>query len=281
MVEPNLRKQIIEYWNNEGFCSFDSSTSRGNVYISSCNNFIESKLLENLLIMRNKEKKASVSNGIDIGAGLGRFTVILARNLKSVHALEPANNLYHKLIVNCLDFSNVEVFNTDFESFDIEKDYNVVVVSGLLYLYPAHDVHKFFKKLLNYLEDDGVIIIRDFISKSGEKTVSSVYIKDSFCYYRDVHYWDNIAKSFGLELIEVFQSKPSYPFKSFQSIYDRLGRIFNTDIVKKILYKDIKRKKEKGIIDFSNGIQTVFIVMRKMPIVILYFIFQYYEPGVL
>jgi SAM-dependent methyltransferase len=264
MVEPDLRKKIIEYWNKAGLCSFDSSTSHNDPFIASCNNFIESKLLEDLLKRKKKEIKAKVSKGIDIGAGLGRFTIILARNLEYVDALEPAKNLYYKLIHNCSNFSNVEPFNTDFESFNSKKDYNIAIVSGVLYLYPSYDIHKLFNKLLNHLENDGVIIIRDFISKNGEKKISSSYIEGNFCYYRDVHYWDSIAKSFGLELIQVFQSTPSYPFKGFRWLISRSARIFNVDFVKKVLYNNVKHKKDKGIIDFSSGIQTVFMVMRKI-----------------
>jgi len=33
--------------------------------------------------------------------------------------------------------------------------------------------------------------------------------------------------------------------------------------VKKVLLRTVKIKKKRGTIDFSSGIQTVFIVMRK------------------
>ena len=143
----DLKEQIIKYWGKAGLCSFDSSTCAGDPYLASCDNFIESCLLEEL-IEKECPKDAS---GIDIGAGLGRFTVIMARHLECVHALEPAKKLYYKLADNCAEFNNVKIFNTDFESFNIHKDYDMAVVSGLLYLYPSDMVHEFLKKLVNNL----------------------------------------------------------------------------------------------------------------------------------
>jgi len=256
-----LKEQIIKYWDKAGLCSFDSSTCAGDPYLASCDNFIESCLIEDIL----KKECRNDAVGIDIGAGLGRFTFVLARHLNLVHALEPAKNIYYKLADNCAGLNNVEIFDTDFESFDTKEKYDIAIVSGLLYLYPDAMVHEFFEKLTNHLKSDGVIVIRNFIVKKEVKESPSSYIEGGFCYYRNLDYWENIAKSFNFSLTEVFQSKPTYPFKRSLWLYSRLGltRIFSVNVVKKMLYKNIKVKKDKGIIDFSSEIQTVFIVVRK------------------
>lgn len=262
----DLRKQIIRYWNNAGLCSFNSSTSKSDPYISSCNNFSESKFLEE--IVKNREKKAKQEKpvfGIDIGAGLGRFTIILARHLDNVIALEPAKNLYCQLANNCAVFRNVKTFNIDFESFNAKENYDLAVVSGLLYLYPDNMVRAFFEKLDNNLITGSIIVIRDFIIQNGIKQVSSSYIEGSLCYYRDFNYWENIAKCFSYDIIEVFQSKPSYSSNILLSIFHILGltMIFDFNVIKKHFYKELTIKKKGRIIDFSSEIQTVFIVMRK------------------
>lgn len=260
-MKDKIRYQIISYWDKAGICSFDSSTCAGNPYLANCDNFIESCLLEELI----KKECNKVAAGIDIGAGLGRFSVVLARHLNLVHSLEPAKNICYKLADNCAEFSNVKIFNSDFESFDTKVDYNIAVASGLLYLYPDNLVHVFFENLVNHLKSGGVIVIRDFIVKKEIKKVPSSYIEGGFCYYRNLQYWKNIAKSFDFSLIEVFQSKPSYSFKGLMWLFGKLGlmKIFSANIIMKLLYRNVKVNKERGIIDFSSEIQTVFLVMRK------------------
>jgi hypothetical protein len=257
----DLKEQIIKYWDKAGICSFDSSSCAGDPYLASCNNFIESRLLEEFI----EKECPKDAFGIDIGAGLGRFTVVLARHLNLVHSLEPAKNIYYKLADNCAEFNNVKIFDTDFESFNTKEKYDIAVVSGLLYLYPDNMVHEFFEKLVNHLKQGGVVVIRDFIVKKGVKKVPSSYIEEGFCYYRDSRYWKTVAKSFNFSLTEVFQSKPPYPFKRLLWLYRELGltRIFSVNFVKKMLYRNVKVKKNKGSIDFSSEIPTVFIVMRK------------------
>ena len=256
-----LKEQIIKYWDKAGICSFDSSTCTGDPYLASCDNFIESCLIEEL-IEKECQKDAL---GIDIGAGLGRFTVVLARHLNLVHSLEPAKNLYYKLADNCAEFNNVKLFDTDFESFNTKEKYDIAVVSGLLYLYPDTMVYEFFEKLVNHLNSGSLVVIRDFIVKSEIREVPSVYIEGGFCYYRDLQYWKGLAKNFDLFLTEVFQSKPSYSFNRLLWLCSKLGltRIFSMNTVKKVLLRTVKIKKKRGAIDFSSEIQTVFIVLRK------------------
>ena len=57
-----LRDQIIEYWNRSGICTFDSSTCAGDPYLASCDNFIESGLLAELI----EEECSKDGLGIDI-----------------------------------------------------------------------------------------------------------------------------------------------------------------------------------------------------------------------
>ena len=260
----SLKEQIIEYWDKAGLCSFDSPTSNADPYLVSCDNFVESRFLEELLETSGISKQDA--SGIDIGAGLGRFTIILAKHLKLVHALEPASSLYPKLVANCADFSNIKAINTDFESFDTQNDYNIAVVSGVLYLYSDDMVHELLKKVANHLKPGGLVVIRDFIVEDELKQIPSSYINGGFCYYRLSHYWRDLAQEFSLELSEIFQSKPSYPMPKLLGLTSRLGlaRVFSASIAKKLMYQNTKSKREKGILDFhSSPILTVFMVMRR------------------
>ena len=257
--EPDLKERIIEFWNKAGICSFDSSTCARDSYLASCDNFIESRLLEELI----EKKCQSNALGIDIGAGLGRFTVVMARHLKVVHALEPGKNIYNRLVDNCRDFGNVQTFNTDFESFNIQKDYDIAVISGLFCYYSPDMVQEFFKKLIRHLGKKGMILIRDFIIKKGVRQVPSAYIEDGFCYFRDLQYWINLAKEFGLTLSQVFQSRPSYPFEKLIHL-SGLSKIFGIDIVRSHIYKRLEYLREHKVIRFyGSEIRIVFMVLER------------------
>lgn len=260
----SLKERIIEYWDKAGINSFDSSNNSTHPHLASCTNFVESRLLGELLERYGLSK--GDTSGIDIGAGLGRFTVLLARHLKLVHALEPASSIYSRLVTNCADFSNVKTFNIDFESFDAQEDYSIAVVSGVFSLYPDNMVRPFLKKLANHLKAGGVIVIRDAIVKDETIEVPSVYIEGSFCYYRNSQYWANLAQDIDFELFEKLQSRPSYIMPRLHGLICNLGlaRLYSLNIIKRKMYQDTKAKWEKGILDFHNSpILNVFMVMRK------------------
>jgi len=260
-----LREQIIEYWDNARLCSFDSSTSHADCHLASCDNFIESKLLDMMLI-NNTTDYNKCNLGLDIGAGFGRFTVVMARHLDLVHALEPAENLFYKLKDNCSKFDNIKIFNNDFESFNVQNNYDISIVSGLLYFYPNDMVHKFLKKLVESLNEGGVILVRDFVVKEGVKRIPSSYIEGNFCYYRDTKYWDNLAQEYDLNLLSIFQSRPSYRFKKLVWLINKLHlmKLFQLQIIQYTLYKILNLYRQKGVLNFSGSeIKTVFMVMKK------------------
>jgi len=260
----DFQKKIIEYWDKAGICSFDSSTCAGDKYLASCTNFVESRLLEGLLARHGYNGGKGM--GVDIGAGLGRFTVIMSRHLGSVHALEPAKSLYPELVSNCSGLDNVRVFNEDFEAFNIQEDYDAAVMSGVLYLYSDNMVTDSLKKLAEHFRPGSIIVIRDFIAKDQTRQVPSSYIDGGFCYYRDISYWTGLAKEHGFELVEVFQAKPTYPVPKLMRLLGITGlrRLFNVPLVKRIMYQNTETKRRKGVLDYSSSpILTVFLVMRK------------------
>jgi acetyltransferase-like isoleucine patch superfamily enzyme len=261
--ESNLRRRIVDYWDRAGICSFDSSTCSGDRRLASCTNFVESRLLDGLL--KRHGFSGGKGLGIDIGAGLGRFTAVMAGNLGSVHALEPAGNIYQELTANCAKFPNVKTFPTDFESFDIQDYYDVAVVSGLFYLYPNDMVAKVLTKFAKHSGPGSIMVVRDFLVKQGVEEISSSYIDGGFCYYRDISYWTKLAREHGFELVEVFQSEPSYPAPKLLLLMQKLRLIgfFDLPVVKRMMYWQTERRRAKGIIDFPNSpLLTVFMVMR-------------------
>jgi len=257
-----LKGSIIKYWNGAGLCSFDSSTSIKDPNIASCDNYVESRLLENILT-QDQEKYVA---GIDVGAGLGRFTVIMANHCRHVYAIEPATRLFEKLKNNCKNLMNVEVINTDLETFNIKTRYDLAIVSGILYLYPDEMVISFLKDIVNKMNKNGTLVIRDFIVNSGVRQIPSKYIDGGLCYYRDSYYWGGAAKTLGLNQINMFQCSPCYTpiYMNFLAKL-HLTTLVGRQSVKDYLVKRLESKQRRRIITFCNQeIITVFMVMKKI-----------------
>lgn len=261
----SLQQQIVDYWNKAGIFSFDSSTCAGNPYIAACTNFTESQLLEGLLTRYGYIKDKGV--GIDIGAGLGRFTVILTKHLDYVHALEPAENIYKALISNCSRCSNISFHLEAFEQYESQKTFDVGIISGLFYLYTDEIVSANLAKFGKHSKTGSLLIIRDFIVEKGPEKKTSAYIKGGYCYYRKAAYWVEMAKRHGFKITELFQAKPSYLAPKLMKVLHITGlvRIFSLSCVQRAFYKKTEYKRINGLLDFNHSpILTVFIVLKRI-----------------
>lgn len=254
---------IVNYWNEAGLCSFDSSTSHKNIHIASFENYVESKLLSGILenyLIQNNDKKI----GLDVGAGTGRFSVILARYLDHVYAIEPALKLYMKLKERCKNFQNISVINSSLEAYESPLIYDVAIVSGILYLYDDEMMSIFMDKLHSNLKENAWVIIRDFIVTNDHKKIKSSYVEGAYCHYRNPDYWQSIANKWDMDLIEIFKATPTYnPLIAKLITNTVFSRLFNISWLKKRIYLKMKEKREKNG-GFSEGIiNTVFIVLVK------------------
>ena len=259
-------KQIIQYWDESGLCSPDSSTSHKNQYIASLDNFVESKLLSDILAKYCSKTANNHKTGLDIGAGLGRFTIILAQYLHMVYALEPAVSLYDTLQERCQKISNIKVINTSFESYIPSEEIDITIVSGILYLYSDELVDHFFNKLSPMVKYGGIIILRDFIVQEKRKTIPSSFIKNGYCYYRNYQYWKDIASKHDLKCVEVFRSTPLYSvlFNIIIRI-PGINKIISSSFVKDRYYNIINKERQKGNKSLSDeSVTTVFITIKKV-----------------
>ncbi|WP_128694447.1 class I SAM-dependent methyltransferase [Methanoculleus taiwanensis] len=260
-----LLKSIVNYWDAKGLCSLESSTSLKNKYIASFENFIESRLLSDILVEYCQyNRKNDTHIGLDVGAGLGRFSVVLARHLKSVYAIEPAPRLYTKLKDRCKDIPEINVSNASFESFTPPEMVDVTVVSGVLYLYNDEMISHFMAKLCSHLQPGGIVIIRDFIVPGEIRKIKSSYVKEAYCYYRNPDYWRNVAEQQNMDLIQIFRSVPLYNlFVSKIIAFFRLNRLYSLSFVKEQAYAKISKARQERDNLRTERVNTVFITLVK------------------
>jgi SAM-dependent methyltransferase len=260
-----LLDDIVNYWNAAGLCSLESSTSIKDEYIASFENYIESRVLSDIVAKYCQQiQKSDPVVGLDVGAGLGRFSIVLARYLKHVYAIEPARQLYVKLGDRCKNIRNISILNESLESLTLPIMADIAVVSGVLYLYNDEMLSHFMDKLNSHLRPGGIVIIRDFIVSDGTKKLRSSYVKGAYCYYRNSDYWRDVAEARGMNINEIFRSVPPYNHHILRVMaLLKLNWIYSLPIVKKLAYKQILRTR-KGNENFKSGdINTVFIILEK------------------
>jgi len=196
--------RIIDYWNEEGLCSKESSTSHADPDIAYLDNAIENRILQQIL----DSYAVGRCRCLDVGAGYGRFTELLHRFYSEVVLLEAAERIYSKLVKLWGERQSVRCHKSIFESYVDEEKYDLIFASGVLYLYSDEELSTFTQKAVSMLSKEGLFILRDFLSMKEPQVCKSNYVKDGFCYYRTPRFWMNFATNFGLELRLIKRSKP-------------------------------------------------------------------------
>ena len=252
-----MRGKIIDYWDEALLCSLESSTSHADPDLSYLDNEIENRILEELL----SKLAENHHRCMDIGAGYGRFAGLFHRLYAQAILLEPASKIFERLDGLWGTVPGIECLNSDFESYEDSAGFDLLFTSGVLYLYDDKMLKNFLQKAISMLKNNGVLIIRDFVSIPAKK-VKSKYVKNGFCYYRSLKYWDAISKNLAVSLVEVRRSKPPLFWlrnRYSLSILRLLGikKIYRHQIITNTAI----RFGNKGI-DLGS-VQPVFIVLKR------------------
>ena len=174
----NDNNKVIKFWGEKGLSNIYSSTCNEDNVISFSKNETEKQFLRYFITKYKIDNKFA----LDIGSGLGRFTMFLSNFFNYVVSLEPSKNLYNQLKNNLKNYKNVFCVNKGFDSFIDSNKYkfDLILISGLFYLITNYQANEILEKCKLMLNNGGVIIIRDFISKKlikGNRVLSEA-LKD-------------------------------------------------------------------------------------------------------
>jgi len=203
-----LRK-ILDYWNKDGLCSKDSPTSHADPFQTKIDNYFETRQLTEFI-----SKLPAKERALDIGAGYGRFAKVLAGYFKNVVAVEGADRIFTVLEQEMNPFDNVISIRGSFESLadKWENKFDLILASGILYLYNDEMVNSFFEAVKKNLSPNGVLILRDFVVKGERINKKSVYVQNGNCYYRDQIFWNDFTNQYGMKMYKFVKSKPDLRF---------------------------------------------------------------------
>ncbi len=253
----DTQNRIIEYWNKALLCSLDSSTSHADPDLAYLDNAIENRILEQFLSVW----AVDCGNCMDVGAGYGRFAGLLGRFYSRVVLLEPANRIYKTLRSLWGQDPKIECYNCDFESYIDSRGFDLIFTSGVLYLYGDEMLEYFARKAISMLNENGILLIRDFVSVPNRQVVQSSYVENGFCYYRPPAFWDALANRLGVKLFEVRRSKPSFSWLRNRYLLSLLGVLGLKGIYRRqIIINSVMRFGNFHLV--SRGINTVFIGMK-------------------
>lgn len=96
---------------------------------------------------------------LDVGAGTGYYSLGIAKNVRSLTALDPSKEmlfiLKNKISKN--NIKNIHIINDDFLKHKFNKKFDNVISIGVLEIIKAPK--EFIEKCLNLTKDNGVVII--------------------------------------------------------------------------------------------------------------------------
>ena len=200
-------RRIIRHWDRAGLCSPAHSTCSGSPWLAKLDNYVESRLLSDMVAQVRGDMRGRAA-ALDIGAGYGRLSEVLARHFQVVHALEAAPQVHGKLQERMASRSNVHCYCACFEDFEVSPGmYDLAVVSGVLYLYDDQMVNGCLLRLSSVLAPGGYVVIRDFLVSAPPIRIPSTYVEGSACFYRDRRWWEERCSHFGFKLLRLRPSK--------------------------------------------------------------------------
>lgn len=256
-------QKILDYWNKDGLCSEDSPTSHGDSFLVKIDNYFETRQLSNFI------EESSIVNeyALDIGAGYGRLSRVLAKHFQHVVALEGADRVFAVFEQEMRSFDNVISIHGSFEDFADrwENQFDLILASGILYLYKDEMVSSFFEAVKKNLVPKGIVVLRDFVVQGERIYKKSSYVQDGGCYYRNRSFWNDLADQYGMNVHKLVKSKPSLSFLrspriikiiKFFNLADFLFRIISVDKY----YSKFIRTRES--LTKKDNIYTVYIVIK-------------------
>ena len=158
-------------------------------------------------LITERVKPSSVDSVIDLGAGGGRFTAMLAPLCSRVVAVEPSD-LITILRDNTEAFGNVTCLHERIQDISCDEKFSIAIISGVLMNMPHEDARASLAKAASLLKENGVLVLREPVARGGIVNVDwKYYPQDSapqpgddsyFEHYRDSSFYINTLASLGL-----------------------------------------------------------------------------------
>jgi cyclopropane fatty-acyl-phospholipid synthase-like methyltransferase len=180
-----MKEQVKEFWSDrakkvdvvrsESQVNFISDAETAQLYINSETDVINREL---------SLKKSDIV--VDLGAGNGRWSLLLAPKVEQVVAVEFIEKFTKAIEAQAEErgLVNVEVVNLSSEEFVRDNFADVLFVSGLLNNLDENQYNKTIDNITRTIKKGGILFMRETISILDDE-----YIVDRFSEELGTHYW--------------------------------------------------------------------------------------------
>ena len=111
-------------------------------------------------------------NVLDLGTGTGNVSRAVKEKFKNtnIDCIDIADKMIEMAKIKLADYDNIRYYTGDFNEFEFEDNYDVIVSSLALHHIRTDDEKKeFYYKIYNSLKDGGIFINSDSVLGSNEK----------------------------------------------------------------------------------------------------------------
>jgi len=145
-------------------------------------------------------------NGValDLGSGIGHWAEQFARKFSQVVAVEGSSTFYQALKERCAAYPNVRPVLGDVLSFELDGQYDLVFLGGLLMYLDEDDVIALLQRLAPCLGPNSIILCRESTVRGQTVTRAGEYP----VVYRSVSVYRDLFERCGLTVRHVERNEP-------------------------------------------------------------------------
>ena len=201
-INVNYTK-INDYWHNATPSILGPYMMDGFGFPSSAGQFRfrdECRIVKQLM----QEQKINYHGLLDLGCGIGYWTEYFAQQFTKVTSVEASPPLFEAMVQRCSTYPNVNPVHGDVLSYEPVETYSMVFLGGMLMYLNERDVIALLRRIIPFLEKDGIILCRETTVREGTVIREGAYQ----AVYRSVQTYTNIFEKCNLKLIKTEANFP-------------------------------------------------------------------------
>lgn len=248
-----MSKRIIRFGDKVGLSNEFASTAYSGITTSYIDNYIENRVLDNIL----KDRKFNLA--LDVDCGHGRFFNTLLNHATYVTGIEPAKKIYHYTKELYSNYNRINLYHKSLEELPKNKKYDLFLVSGIMYFYNVKKKNEFICEIKSRAKPNHTVVIRDFVCGNKEIITKSKFVEGEWLYYHNTQFWCDFAKSNDYSLKTLCLSKALCKILRISLV----NKIINTNMVynifRKLKIETVIYKQYDPNIPVDDNIYSVFI----------------------